>query len=80
MNAPEHFNELVEALLSDKSPARRARCLDLTEQRMLVVAQRLRGCRTVGPAPGFLETLRGAVVAADEFRSDFRSNGSQEIN
>jgi hypothetical protein len=58
MNGPERFNNVVETLLAERSPARQARCLGMREQRMLVLAQRIRGSRGRGPSPTFVQTLR----------------------
>jgi hypothetical protein len=55
MNDPERFNDLVETLLADRSPAAQARDLNLEGQRMLLLAQRLRGSQGQGPDPIFVE-------------------------
>jgi hypothetical protein len=51
MNGPDRFNSVVETLLADRSPAAQARCLGVTEQRMLLLAQRIRGSREHGYLP-----------------------------
>jgi hypothetical protein len=58
MNAPERFNDVIETLLADRSPAVQVRCLNLKEQRMLLLAQRIRGNREQGPDPTFVQALR----------------------
>jgi hypothetical protein len=57
MNDSERLNEGVETLLADRSPAAQARCLDLEEQRMLLLAQHIRGSREQEPNPRFAEAL-----------------------
>jgi hypothetical protein len=57
MNDCESFNEVVERLLVDRSPATQARYLGIEEQRMLILAQRIRGSREQRPDPGFMEAL-----------------------
>jgi hypothetical protein len=57
MNDPERSNNVVETLLADRSPAAQARHLNVKEQRMLLLAQRLRGSREQGPDPAFAEAL-----------------------
>jgi hypothetical protein len=58
MSHPERFNKVIETLLADRSPAPGAGGLDLTEQRMLLLAQRIRGSRGQGPDPSFVDALR----------------------
>ena len=58
MNRPGHFNNVVETLLADRAPAVQARCLSVKEQRMLLLAQRIRGSWTPGPDPTFVQALR----------------------
>ena len=57
MNNCESFNEVVERLLVDRSPATQARYLGIEEQRMLILAQRIRGSREQVPDRGFVEAL-----------------------
>jgi hypothetical protein len=58
VGVPERFNTAVATLLADRSPAPGAGGLDLTEQRMLLLAQRIRGSRGQGPDPSFVDVLR----------------------
>lgn len=58
MQDRERFNEAVETLLDDCSPARRAEYLNPKEQRILVLAQRLRGQWGQAPSLDFIQALR----------------------
>jgi hypothetical protein len=58
MNAPERFSDVIETLLEDRSPAVQARCLNVKEQRMLLLAQRIRGSLAQWPDPTFVQALR----------------------
>jgi hypothetical protein len=62
MDGPERLNTVVETLLADRSPAAQARCLSAREQRMLLLAQRIRGSRERGPRPTFVTELRRRLV------------------
>jgi hypothetical protein len=57
MNAPEGFSNVIETLLADRSPAVQARSLSVKQQRMLVLAQLVRGSRARGPDPTFVHAL-----------------------
>lgn len=61
MSDTERFDRAIEDLLSDRSPRADARGLDPDEQRMLRMAQLLRGSRTQEPDPGFVARLHEEV-------------------
>jgi hypothetical protein len=54
----ESFNDLVEVLLADRSPARRVGRLPAVEQRMMWLAQRIRGTQTRSADSAFVQRLR----------------------
>ncbi len=58
MTDAERFDEAVEMILADRSPKDQMQYLDATQQRMLILAQRIHGSKTRGPSPEFLEELR----------------------
>ena len=65
MSDSQRLDELLELLLRDQSPTLNARSLDPLEQRMLVLAQRIRGSQTQRPTPEFVRALHSRLRAAD---------------
>jgi len=58
---PDRLNEALEALLADHSPSGMAQELDTDEQKMLQMAQLLRGSRESRPDDQFVESLRSRL-------------------
>lgn len=61
MSDDERFDRALEELLADRSPLREATGLSKDEQRMVHMAQLLRGTRTADATPEFAERLRRRV-------------------
>jgi hypothetical protein len=57
MFGPEHFNQVVETLIAGQSPAAQVRSLGAREQRMVQLAQSIRGSLGQGPDPDFVAAL-----------------------
>jgi len=66
MSDVERFNDAVDALLANRSPGPIAGDLDAEEQRMLLMAQRIRGSQAPAPAPAFVARLREQIQAPPE--------------
>ncbi len=62
MSDSDQFDKAIEKLLADQSPRSELFGLDQDEQRMVQMAQLLRGSRDEGPAPGFVERLHATVL------------------
>lgn len=61
MSDPDRLNKAIEALLADRSPADFAGDLDLEDQRMLRMAQLLRGSHTPVPDARLVTSLRARL-------------------
>ncbi|HZU14022.1 MAG TPA: Rieske (2Fe-2S) protein [Chloroflexota bacterium] len=64
MNDPERLDRALEELLHDRSPRGVGESLDGEEQRMLRVAQLLRGSRPADPDGEFVEALHARLFPA----------------
>jgi nitrite reductase/ring-hydroxylating ferredoxin subunit len=62
MSDSEQFDRAIEKLLADQSPRQEALSLDEEEQRMLRLAQLLRGSRSQTPSPEFVDRLRDRIM------------------
>lgn len=63
MTHSEDFDRAIESLLEDRSPRADAARLDAEEQRMLRMAQLLRGSRGQESSPEFVERLHNSLFA-----------------
>jgi len=61
MSKSKRFDRALEKLLADRSPRREASYLDREEQRLLRVAQLLRGSRGQAPSGEFIGRLRAGI-------------------
>lgn len=80
MNYSDQFDELIEALRDDRSPAVEAWRLASPEQIMLVLAQRIRGSQGQDPDPEFVRTLRDRVGLVDVRCVGPRRRGLVEVD
>ncbi len=61
MSESDRFDQAIEKLMADQSPRSELSGLDAEEQRMLRMAQLLRGSMGASPRPDFVETLYDRV-------------------
>lgn len=64
MSDLERFNDALDALIADRSPHGVLPDLDAEEQRMVRMAQLIRGSQAKGPAPEFVERVREEIADA----------------